>query len=538
MVVTIQHTPRHLFALLLLAALAATFLPPPAARAGEPFQKGISYAAWWSGQYNAPGTDRSLQLLQATGADWIALIVTGYQQTPAATMIDRSGPATPADDDLIHVIRVARAMGLKVMLKPHVDLVNERETGLWRGDIGTQFSTAEQWSAWFTSYRAFIEHYARLSQQEGVEQFCVGTELLGTTYREADWREVVAGVRSVYAGPLVYAALGGGEEETITWWDAVDYIGIDGYYALSNDENPCIDRLKAGWREPVERMRLLSARYGRPVLLTEIGYRSIRTCARHPWDSWVEGPLSLETQAVAYQAAFESLYGQPWLAGMFWWSWFPDRFISGPCDGGYSPYGKPAEEVLRVWYGGSAITVPPIAWGPDYSRARTIYADDLAAGWQDWSWNADVELSAVDRPYSGGRSVAVDLGPWGGFSLWHAAFESREFAWLEFYVRGAAGDERLNVFLNAADGTELDHVPVHDCRHISGGRVEAGVWKRVRIPLAELNWNGQTLTRINIQERSGGRAGFWIDDIRLLPVAIPEGLSARLALPLLLHGAG
>jgi len=50
-----------------------------------------------------------------------------------------------------------------------------------------------QWQEWFDTYRAFINHYATLAQENGVEQFCVGTELVGTSHREAEWRDIVAG---------------------------------------------------------------------------------------------------------------------------------------------------------------------------------------------------------------------------------------------------------------------------------------------------------------------------------------------------------
>ena len=42
------------------------------------FQKGLSFATWWSGQYLEPCSDVSLELLADTGTEWISLIVTAY----------------------------------------------------------------------------------------------------------------------------------------------------------------------------------------------------------------------------------------------------------------------------------------------------------------------------------------------------------------------------------------------------------------------------------------------------------------------------
>jgi len=490
----------------------------------SPMQKGISFTAWWAGQYSEPGSDLSLQYLTSTGANWIALIVTAHQDTYTSTTIDFTHESTPTDADLIHVINKAHSLGLKVMLKPHLDLRDETATGYWRGDIGSGFTTQAQWSAWFASYRTFIEHYARLAQDYGIDQFCVGTELLGTTHRANDWRAVIAGVRAIYDGPITYAALKNGEETSITWWDAVDYIGVDGYYSLYDDlsSHPTVEELEAGWAGPKAVLANLSATYGKPIILTEIGYRSHHGCSNHPWDSWIVSPLDLEEQAFAYEAAFRQLYNEPWLAGFFWWQWLADPFQSGPCDDGYSPHLKPAENVLRAWYGGTSSSQPFLV--ADYDQTMDIYTDGLASGWQDWSWNANHTFDATDQAFSGTQSIAVTLGPWGALSLWHPAFGSGQYHWLEFYVRGSSSSQpNLSVFFDAENGTKLVHVPVNDCRHIAAGTINAGTWKRVRIPLSYLNAPNLSLTRLTIQDKSGqGSALFWIDDLRLVGAKEPE----------------
>lgn len=498
-------------------------------------QKGISYTAWWSGQYREPGADLSLQFLASTGANWIALIVTAHQETHTSTTIDFIDVSTPTDEDLIHAIDKAHSLGLKVMLKPHLDLRDETATGYWRGDIGSGSTTEAQWSAWFASYRNFIEHYALLAKNNGIDQFCVGTELLGTTHRADDWRAVIAGVRAIYDGPITYAALKNGEETSITWWDAVDYIGVDGYYRLYDDlsSHPTVEELEAAWAGPKDVLANLSATYGKPIILTEIGYRSHHGCSSHPWDSLIVSPIDLEEQAYAYEAAFRQLYNEPWLAGFFWWQWLADPFQSGLCDDGYSPHLKPAEDVLRAWYGGAPRPPQPTLL-PDHDQAMDIYTDGLASGWQDWSWEANHTFDATDQAFSGPQSIAVTLGPWGALSLWHPAFGSAQYHWLEFYVRGSSSSQpNLSIFFDAKDSTKLVHVPVNDCRHIAGGTIDAGVWKRVLIPLSYLNAPALSLVRLNIQDKSGqGSTLFWIDDLRLVGAKEP---SAWVYLPMVVR---
>jgi len=239
--------------------------------------------------------------------------------------------------------------------------------------------------------------------------------------------------------------------------------------------------------------------------------------AGYPWDWWTEGPVDLEEQANAYEAAFRQLYDQPWLGGIFWWTWLPDRFESGPCDNSYSPHLKPAEDILRAWYGGPPRPPEPI-FSADYDRTLDIYVDGFADGWQDWSWNGVVITAPADQRHSGTQSLEVELDAWGALSLWHPAFSAGQYHWLEFYVRGSSSSQPdLVAFFDAEDGTRLSPVPVNDCRHIEAGTIDSGTWKRVRIPLSDLNVPGLDLTRLSIQNRSGEHAAlFWIDDIRLV----------------------
>jgi hypothetical protein len=245
-----------------------------------PIQKGITYAAWSAGAYSHPDADLALGHLRATGAEWIGLVVTGYQNNVGATAISINTDVTPTDADLIHAITQAHALGLKVMLKPHVDFSND--TDHWRGEIGTKFTSELQWSAWCDSYRAFIVHYADLAQVYGVDQFAVGTELIGTTQRADDWRAIIAAVRTHYNGPVTYAANHDGEEMQITWWDAVDYIGVDAYYPLTNKNDPTPGELKRHGNPMSRCWRRLPPLGTKPILVTEIGYTSQDGTNRYP----------------------------------------------------------------------------------------------------------------------------------------------------------------------------------------------------------------------------------------------------------------
>ncbi len=307
-------------------------------------QNGISYASWWSGQYSSADSDTSLENLALTGATWISLIVTCYQTDANSTEMDCTFEKTPTTSDLVHVINKAHELGLKVMLKPHIDLLDDN----WRGTIGNSFTDENQWTAWFASYQEFIENYANLATDNNVDQLCVGTELVGTTHRESNWRAIIQRVRDIYQGPILYASNHSGEEVSISFWDALDYIGIDGYYPLTNEYNPDISQLNEAWVPHIATLNTLYVNWNKPIIFTEIGYLSSDGTNIAPYDYNNNAAIDLQEQADCYLSFFQNIYNQPWFHGVFWWYWSFDPNTGGIENSDYTPYGKPAEKILEL----------------------------------------------------------------------------------------------------------------------------------------------------------------------------------------------
>jgi len=343
-------TKRVLAVLAVCAALAAAAACHRSSDDGDltEFQKGVAYTGYSATAYEGDGPLLALDRLEGTNATWTSVLVTGYQDTIHATTIDFAGPGTPPDAAVERIIRRARALGLKVMLKPHVDLANDSQH--YRGEIGPDF-TAADWAAWFASYRPFILHYAAMAERTDCELFCVGCELGTTAVHEAEWRQIVSAVRGLYSGPLTYAD---NQVEyapnAVAWWDAVDFIGQDAYPTLTQAVEPTVDDLLDGWAAFRGKLQALSEAWGKPLILTEIGCRSVQGGAQNPWDWQRQGAVDLDVQANFYEAACRAVSGLGWLRGMYWWQWMPDPDDGGPADTGYSPHDKPAEDVLRTWY--------------------------------------------------------------------------------------------------------------------------------------------------------------------------------------------
>ncbi|MEM2940519.1 MAG: hypothetical protein QW304_03090 [Thermoproteota archaeon] len=330
---------------LVIVALASLFLSVffknVESMVGEPvvinpvFQKGMSYVSW-PPRFDSAESDESLRLLSLTNTEWVAICLFWYQDTVDSEDI-RPLYNSPSDESLIHVINKAHELGMKVMLKPMVDPLD----GHWRGEIP---SSAE----WFESYASFINRWAGFSETHGVDILCIGCEFNANDWDEENWRKIVAGVRERYSGPITYAA-NHDNYQNVKWWDSLDYVGIDAYFPLTNKDNPTLEELTQAWERHAEAIEAWVSTLGKPVVFTEIGYRSGDGTNRRPWE-WSAGMgVDLKEQADCYEAAFQALWNKSWFYGFYWWNWETKPSGDGVSNG-YTPQKKPAEDVVRKWY--------------------------------------------------------------------------------------------------------------------------------------------------------------------------------------------
>jgi len=318
--------------------------------------KGVVYTSWKSGEYSDSQSDTALsQVIKPLGVNWVSLVVTCYQDTISSVQIQcKTDSLTPTETDLTHTIQYIHSLGMQVMLKPHIDLSSDPMH--WRGQIGFG-SDGEAWQVWFDSYEDFITYYADLAQREQVDYLVVGTELKGTSHRSNEWREVIRTVRQAYNGPIVYAA-NWDEYDGIAWWDAVDAIGIDAYYPLALNNEPTLAQLIAVWEPIALELGALAEDWERPIIFTEIGYRSLDGTNQAPSNYQTSGTIDVQEQADCYQAVFDALVGKTWWQGVFWWNWTTDPAQGGFADDGYTANNKPAENVLRLEYGAPSRPIP------------------------------------------------------------------------------------------------------------------------------------------------------------------------------------
>lgn len=321
-------------ALLALPAPAGAVTPLPA-----DWQRGAVVPGYTDEAYLQSSTRKALEDLRATGTSHVQLFFHWYMEGRYSSRVAPSRRRTPTDESILHAVSVARSLGMSVSLNPVA-----RPYESWQGNIRPR-----DMDRWFRSYRAMIEHYARLGEQAGVEMLLVGAEFRTIQHRTRQWRRVIEVARRHFSGALTYGANAIDGARDVQFWDTLDYISMSAYLPLSSrDPNPTIAKLVRAWtaRGYVAAIRDLFRRYDRPVLFTELGYQSRRGTAIAPWADGT-GAISQTPQRRAYEAAYRVWSRYDWFAGLYWWRWMPGAYSPG--DGTHSPRGKDAEDVMTAW---------------------------------------------------------------------------------------------------------------------------------------------------------------------------------------------
>ena len=318
---------------LLLAAPPPT--APPALRVD-----GMALSLYYEDPARGIVFDKMVEEIAATGATHVSIIAQWAQPDVYATTVAPHPKETTSDAVVRRVMRKARSHGLRVMLFP-ILWVEKRAIGEWRGTLAPT-----DLEAWWRSYERFIMHYARMAKEEEATLFSVGSEFASLEADEVRWRALIAKVRTVFPGQLLYSANWDHYRE-VPFWDALDFIGLTAYYRLTDKHDPSQAELTAAWGQIKASLLEWQRTVGRPMLFTELGYPSLDGAARAPWDYTQPTAMDHEEQRRCLVAFAETWRNEPALAGVFFWNWW------GPDDGQNTWYtfkGKPAEGVVRAWF--------------------------------------------------------------------------------------------------------------------------------------------------------------------------------------------
>jgi len=316
----------------------------------DAMMKGIEFTRAAGDTYNSNDAEQSLEQLHATGANWVTIVPIWWMADTGRSAIYPRPGASPSDGEIEYIIDKAHDLGMQVFLKPEIRC----STGVWIGRHRPHSPS------WYNYYRVFIMHYAQLAQETKCEMLSAGGELDSTaldSVGRVQWTQNINWVKGEYLGPVAYAA-DWRTYRSIPFWDSLDVVGINAYFPVWTHvppSQPDFQSLCQEWSGCISQIESFRDSLGlpdstKPILFTEVGYRSVTGCDTAPWNETSTGTYSPTDQRSSYMAALHSTLGKPWFAGWFWHEWTTDPDQGGTGDLSYTPKGKLAQEVLRRWF--------------------------------------------------------------------------------------------------------------------------------------------------------------------------------------------
>ncbi len=326
--------------------------------------------------------DTTIASMETTGADWV--IYDNYWSYHSldppviAPFPSRFGFRDATQDEVIVMAGKVHARGMKfaLMMELNWDVL----AGSWESwEKAQRVSTesqqfleeksmnveenADYWDNWFESYTIFALNQAATAQAANADMLVIGKQLNGAVVAGniERWKTLIAKVREVYHGPISYASY---TNQYITQADSfpyedADFIIIYYYNSISEAEQPGLEELKASFDQfNKTQFEPLSRRYGKPVIfLTPFQSRDYGAAQEwfEPSAPAPEVGQDLLIQAKMYEAFFQSIQDEDWVAGVWTWGyWWRDDFVdTQPGDSSYEKSStirnKPAMWIFQKW---------------------------------------------------------------------------------------------------------------------------------------------------------------------------------------------
>lgn len=450
---------------ILVVAMSLSWLVwvPSASAAVATWQRGASiYPSGSNTDFASDNFKQSVTNLKNTGATYVSLVVPYYQSNTGSTDIN-PGWNTPTDDSLRAGIDYAHSIGLAVAIKVHI----ESYTGEWRAHINPGDR-----ATWFARYGDRLVHVGTIGKAHNVEMIVLGTELVSmATYARngsntQNWIDMIGRVRGVYTGKLAYDAnsnnnnddVFSNEKKFIGFWSSLDYVGLSTYYTLGSGDNS-VDAIKSQWDYWNKNdIMAFAERVGKPILLSEVGYRSIGGARFNPWDSGRGGGYDGQEQANLYEALLSYWNDYPYVQGVYWWDWQVNPNAGGPGDTSYTPQRKPAEEVMKKWF-----KTPSAPSGGGTTGGAPALTSSAAVSPASPAQGSSTTITATIHNIGGSLSAAiVDIEIYqGGAKVFQKFYEGETLsagadkAYTATWTAGAPGTYTIHVGVFAAGWSQL-----------------------------------------------------------------------------------
>lgn len=315
-----------------------------------PVRKGINLIIYYNDPYFESKVNQLLDSLARLGVNSVGVMLPFVQEQIDSSEVSPDASQSLSNANLAILIRAAKARGMSVMLRPVLDEQNllQQNPQFWRGVLDPA-----DISAWFDSYTRFLLPLATIAQKQGADMFSVGIELSSLEPYTDNWLTLIAQVRAVYSGELLYSLNWDRlTEDPPLFLDALDDVGVDAFFPLTDvptgSLDPSVPDLAQAWTKwlGVTRAYMQDSRTPRSMIFTELGVRAQQGAFQRPYTWNTDTGPSGESQARYYDAACQATASLG-LSGVYWWY---TSLEPSPDMADFDPRGKPAEiEVQRCF---------------------------------------------------------------------------------------------------------------------------------------------------------------------------------------------
>jgi hypothetical protein len=311
------YNKSNLYIFLFFLTAVSIWLFSGSTTVSNPFMKGMTVSCQtWGYEWATPEMKKAMIELKTLGANSISI-------HPYARISEDGHVRFNKNRQSNHIttpIEWGKELNIQLMIKPHLAYWGTKFR--WRGDI--DFENEEEWQNFFHDYEQWIVTIAIIAEKSAAPIFCVGTELTNSIEYDKEWRQIISSIREVYSGKLTYAA-NWDKYDRVSFWDDLDYIGIQAYFPLVENDLPTEDQIISGWDRVYQEIIPFASSLNKQIIFTEIGYDISVSAAREPWNSGNENQQQGEyMQKLCLKVALEKVKEHDQMAGLFLWKWFAE----------------------------------------------------------------------------------------------------------------------------------------------------------------------------------------------------------------------
>jgi hypothetical protein len=172
----------------------------------------------------------------------------------------------------------------------------------------------------------------------------------------------------------------------------------------------------------------------------------------------------------------------------------------------------------------TATPAPPPPTPIPGSSSIDVYQESLASPWIDASWSASIDFASSTRAFSGIRSIRVVQVGWGALSVhngpWTATQPLSPDGYTAVELQIFPETSGMNVALRL-ENDQREPFPL-----VTTGLAAAGAWKRISVPISQLNPERRFFDRIDVSNANGTNVSYSVDELRIVGAATAPTPSA------------